>query len=232
MEKLQADLAAKFDSERQLNKGGTTLTYIPAPEVITRLNTVLDVCGWSQQVIWLKECGEHDKGGPVSIVAHVRLRVHHGDKQGEYDGLGGQIVNRKRDGSILDIGDDYKGACSDALKKAAQCVGIGLYLARDESLVRREEQEAAAETCLEGWADRKEQDDAHRTYVEAAKQESKEIQDGLKGIRKSLAYPWPMSRRQFDNFMEKVTEFLKEQRQPTDFGSPDEVTQDQLAGAT
>jgi hypothetical protein len=49
------------------------------------------------------------------------------------DGVGGQTIKRKRDGGIVDLGDEYKGAVSDALKKAAQSFGVGLYLARGHS---------------------------------------------------------------------------------------------------
>jgi hypothetical protein len=48
------------------------------------------------------------------------------------DGFGGQTIKRKKDGTIVDLGDEMKGAVSDALKKAAQTLGVGLYLARSE----------------------------------------------------------------------------------------------------
>ena len=42
------------EMERQLKKGGTSLTYIPVSEVITRLNKVLGVTKWSFEII---SCG-------------------------------------------------------------------------------------------------------------------------------------------------------------------------------
>jgi hypothetical protein len=46
---------------------------------------------------------------------------------------GSQKIKRKRDsGNILDIGFDYKGAATDALKKCASLIGVGLYLSRKE----------------------------------------------------------------------------------------------------
>lgn len=111
--------------ERQLDKGGTTLTYIPVSEVIVRLNEVYSVTGWSYEII---KC-ERDTLDPDFIVAHVRLSVGSVVK----DGVGGQQIKRKRDGGIIDLGDEHKGAVSDALKKAAQSLGVGLYLARSVS---------------------------------------------------------------------------------------------------
>jgi hypothetical protein len=51
------------------------------------------------------------------------------------DGFGGQKIKRTKAGEIVDLGDEFKGAFSDALKKAAQQFGVALYLARsDEAL--------------------------------------------------------------------------------------------------
>ena len=117
--------------ERQLKKGGTSLTYIPVSEVITRLNKVLGFDGWAYEII---RC-ERDALDPDFIVAHVRLSVYpDGDRFGSVvkDGFGGQKIKRTKAGDIVDLGDEFKGAVSDALKKAAQTLGIGLYLARTE----------------------------------------------------------------------------------------------------
>ena len=120
-------LSAPFpkEVERSLDKGGVTLTYIPVSEVITRLNEVLGVFGWSYTIV---KC-DRDILDPDFIVAHVRLEVGEIVK----DGVGGQKIKRTRAGDILDLGDEYKGAVSDALKKAAQALGVGLYLARSVS---------------------------------------------------------------------------------------------------
>lgn len=121
---LSTALSAPFpkEVERQLNKGGATLTYIAVSEVIVRLNEVLGVFGWSYTII---ECSR-DTLDPDFLVAHVSMTV--GDVT--RDGVGGQKINRNKAAEILDLGDDYKGAVSDALKKAAQSFGVGLYLAR------------------------------------------------------------------------------------------------------
>ena len=120
-------LSAPFpkEVERQLDKGGTSLTYIPVSEVIVRLNDVFGPLGWSYTLV---KC-ERDVLDPDFLVAHVSMTV--GDIT--RDGVGGQKIKRTRAGDILDLGDEYKGAVSDALKKAAQSFGIGLYLARGHS---------------------------------------------------------------------------------------------------
>ena len=124
---LSAALSAPFpkEVERQLDKGGITLTYIPVSEVIVRLNEVFGVTGWSYTQI---KC-ERDFLDPDFLVAHVRLTVGTTTR----DGVGGQKIKRTKAGDILDLGDEYKGAVSDALKKAAQSFGVGLYLARSVS---------------------------------------------------------------------------------------------------
>jgi recombination DNA repair RAD52 pathway protein len=117
--------------EKQLKKGGASLTYIPVSEVITRLNKVLGFDGWSYEIVKT----ERDALDPDFIIAHVRLSVYL--DSGRFmsvtkDGFGGQKIKRTKQGDIVDLGDEYKGAVSDALKKAAQTLGIALYLARTE----------------------------------------------------------------------------------------------------
>ena len=49
MSELLQNLSEPFPREvqRSMKKGGTSLTYIPVSEVITRLNTVLGIENWS-----------------------------------------------------------------------------------------------------------------------------------------------------------------------------------------
>ena len=141
-------LSEPFPSEveKQLKKGGASLTYIPVSEVITRLNKVLGVDMWSYEIV---KC-ERDALDPDYIVAHVRLSATFvpTDKAPNIivtkDGIGGQKIKRTRNGDILDLGDEMKGAVSDALKKAAQHFGVGLYLARSEESMHLEYAEEQA----------------------------------------------------------------------------------------
>jgi hypothetical protein len=142
--RLLAELSEPFppEVERILRKGGTALTYIPVSEVITRLNRTFGVKGWSSEII---KC-ERDALDPDFIVAHVRLTINNDwAPMVQKDGFGGQKIKRMKSGEIVDLGDEFKGAVSDALKKAAQQFGIALYLARsDEALSLEIEQDVIA----------------------------------------------------------------------------------------
>jgi recombination DNA repair RAD52 pathway protein len=118
--------------ERTITKSGTSLTYIPVSEVINRMNKVLGVDKWSMTVI---KC-ERDAIDPDFVVAHVRLEYVSGDGANIIrDGIGGQKIKRTKQGAI-----------SDALKKAAQTLGVGLYLARTDDAIEIEQvMEATAE---------------------------------------------------------------------------------------
>jgi len=125
------------EMEKSINKGGVNLTYIPISEVINRLNKVFGVDKWSFEVI---KC-ERDAIDSDFVVAHVRIDWHC-NETGRYisrDGIGGQKIKRTKQGTILDLGDEFKGAISDALKKAAQSFGVGLYLARTDDAMEMEQ---------------------------------------------------------------------------------------------
>ena len=122
--------AVRHSVERSLNKGGANLTYIPVSEVITRLNKVFGVTGWNYTIQNVYRDGIDED----HVLAHVRLTVH-GDRQTDQhgytvdapnvtrDGFGGVKIKRTRNGDPVDLGDEFKGAVSDALKKAAQSLG-------------------------------------------------------------------------------------------------------------
>lgn len=135
---LYQQLSENFpqEMERTVTKGGSALTYIPISEVINRLNKVLGVDKWSMTVI---SC-QRDAADPEFVVAHVRLEYHVTEFHVvTRDGIGGQKIKRTKQGSIVDLGDEFKGAISDALKKAAQTLGVGLYLARSEDAIEIEQ---------------------------------------------------------------------------------------------
>lgn len=127
---LMAALAEPFpvEMEKTLVKSGVSLVYLPVSEVINRLNKVLGPESWSFTVISI----ERDQYDNDEIIAHINLSIDFGDgKIVNKHGIGGQSVKRaKSTGKPIDLGNDFKGAVSDALKKAAQQLGVGLYLAR------------------------------------------------------------------------------------------------------
>lgn len=110
-------LTAPFAHTSELTKGGRTFTYIPSPELIERLNAVLGYFQWSYEcdLVHLNE---------TFVVVKGRLSV-----QGAvYEQFGGQRINKNKQGEVIDLGDDFKGAASDAEKKCAAQIGVGLYL--------------------------------------------------------------------------------------------------------
>jgi recombination DNA repair RAD52 pathway protein len=195
IKEMQNDFNEPFpkEVERQLKKGGASLTYIPVSEVITRLNKVLGFDGWSYEII---KC-ERDALDPDFVVAHVRLTVY--PANGEQflivnkDGFGGQKIKRTKNGDIVDLGDEMKGAVSDALKKAAQALGIGLYLARSEEAMEIEaeaEAEASVDPEIESmWAQ----------FVDLSKNLSAEGKAELGEFWKSYAGDRPKPTRQTAN---------------------------------
>lgn len=132
---LQQQLAEPFPRtvEKTLQKGSARLTYIPVSEIITRLNDVFGVGKWGYTI---NSC-KRDSVDTDFVVAHISLNIYSEmGTQATIDGIGGQKINRTRNGDIIELGDDMKGAVSDALKKAAQALGVGLYLARSEEPAR------------------------------------------------------------------------------------------------
>jgi len=130
MDQVYERLSEPFpqEMERTVSKGGASLTYLPIAEVTNRMNRVLGVGGWSSEIL---RC-ERDQSDPDWVVAHVRVSAHIDGRHVIHDGFGGQKIKRSRkDNEIVDLGDEFKGAVSDATKKALQQFGVGLYLARD-----------------------------------------------------------------------------------------------------
>lgn len=124
------------EMEKIINKGGVNLTYIPVSEVINRLNKVFGVDKWSMTI---QSC-HRDPTDPDFVIAHVRIEYFVSEFTTIVrDGIGGQKIKRTKQGNILDLGDEFKGAISDAVKKAAQAFGVGLYLARSEDAMEIEQ---------------------------------------------------------------------------------------------
>jgi len=137
---LLKQLSTPFPAELEgtLNKGGVAFRFVSVNEVIARLNDVLGVENWTFEVI---SCERSLEGGD-NIIAHVRLSAYINDKPLQRDAYGGSEVKTKRDGGLLDLGNDHKIAVSDALKKAASMIGVGLYLYRSEEALAHEAHEA------------------------------------------------------------------------------------------
>lgn len=128
------------EMERTVQKSGTRLTYLPVSEIINRMNRIFGPTGWSHEVI---SCSR-DAQEPEWVIAHVRVMTVENQSRekwtvNHHDGFGGVRIKRTKAGEIVDLGDEFKGAVSDALKKACQHLGVGLYLARDVEAIEVDE---------------------------------------------------------------------------------------------
>lgn len=121
-----SELEAKIESARtplesvEMREGRSdqVFFYTPVQQVIEMLN---DICNfdWSFNI-------DGDRVMEDNVTVLGRLTIRGGGKELEKMQYGSsQIKRRQSDGSALSIGDDFKAAASDALKKCAQQVGIG-----------------------------------------------------------------------------------------------------------
>lgn len=129
---LIEQLTEPFPAELLKTHPAKRLTYVPVAEVIARMNRVLGQENWRSEVIRVWREPDH----PGWVLAHVKVTARINGVETMRDGVGGQQVKMLRDKSgAVDLGDEFKGAVSDALKKACQGFGVGLELARsDEAL--------------------------------------------------------------------------------------------------
>jgi hypothetical protein len=94
-----------------------TLAYIEAPAVITRLNDAFDGA-WSFDIL-----EHHILQEEVLVLGRLTAE---GITKTQFGSS--QITRKKESGEIISLGDDLKAAATDALKKAATLLGVGLHL--------------------------------------------------------------------------------------------------------
>ncbi len=119
-------LAAEFEETFTDNRGGISLTYITGEQVISRLNEVLGVGGWDFEI---SEHGVNEQADEVWVLASIRATVD--GRLVTREQFGSQkIARRRNDSSVIDFGFNLKSAGTDALKKCANLLGVGLYLSK------------------------------------------------------------------------------------------------------
>lgn len=125
---LYERLAAPFDVTFGDTRGGVDLEYVTGEQVTTRLNDELGFLNWSFRAVMHGIHAEADEAwvlGELTVMLEGRTVTR--------QQFGSQKVKRSRaSGTPLDIGFDLKGAATDALKKCASLVGVGLYLWKKE----------------------------------------------------------------------------------------------------
>lgn len=177
LNEITRSLYAQFPAEMEkiMTVSGVELRFIPVSEVINRLNKVLGVDSWSSEVLRL----ERDSHETDEIIAHVSITADIAGKRVVKHGVGGTSIKRiKSTGKPVDLGNSFKMAVSDALKKAAQQFGIGLYLSRsadamdaEEAMLAYEEEPQAEKTSPQP---KTELDEKWEYFVEVTKSLTKE----------------------------------------------------------
>jgi hypothetical protein len=126
MFETQERLSAPFDVTFTDVRGGVELTYVTGEQVTRRLNEVLGVGGWSFRILRHDINAEADEAWALGeIVAEIDGKCVTRQQ------FGSQKIKRSRStGAPLDLGFDLKGAATDAMKKCASLLGVGLYLSR------------------------------------------------------------------------------------------------------
>jgi hypothetical protein len=196
-EKLNIEFPAEVCQE--LPKAGRRLTYVPVAEVITRLNDVLGTAGWSYTVEarWT-DTHESKYGTERWAMTHVRLVATIDGQQCARDGIGG--YNTSKPG--MDYADGWKSATSEALKKAAQALGVGLHLSRSEEAIAM-----AADLTVER-ADVAELE----AFIAAMKEANSVIAGAVKQRAQELGASWN------DMYAEHLTELKAMAQEYTDNG--------------
>ncbi len=115
----------------KLKKGGAELTYITGEAVTTRLNTVLGENGWTFDIV---EHGHDERHAWVL----ARLTVYFADQWVMRSQFGECATN-----AGMGLGDARKGAATDALKKCAATIGVGLYLSHKEEQAETDQRQTA-----------------------------------------------------------------------------------------
>jgi len=116
--------------------GGGDAPYLSGEQVVTRLNETLTPLGWTFTVV---EHGIHAEADELWALGRLAV-THRPDSEGRLQPCdvvrmqfgSNKIKRAKASGQPLDIGFDLKGAATDALKKCATLIGIGLDLTQKE----------------------------------------------------------------------------------------------------
>ncbi len=103
-------------------KRGQEIYYLETASVIRRLNEAWEG-EWSFEV---KDKGIDREAGYVWVLGRLTC----GGVVKEQ--FGSKVISLTSEGTIVDLGDDLKAAASDALKKCATLLGVGLYLYQEE----------------------------------------------------------------------------------------------------
>jgi hypothetical protein len=122
--KLNTPTPKEFIYKRE-GRGGLVLDYVSIGYVINKLNEVFGL-SWSCETVEVSNTEMLSKTGQV--VVRVTLIVNIGDKSISRSQYGSAEIKMYKSGDKqgrpVDIGDDFKAAASDGLKKCASTLGV------------------------------------------------------------------------------------------------------------
>jgi hypothetical protein len=101
---------------------GNTLDYVEAHAVIQRLNDAFEG-NWSFEII-KHEILEEEVVVLGKLAAEGLAKMQFGNSR---------ITKVKKDGTLVSMGDDFKAAATDSMKKCATLLGVGLHLYGENS---------------------------------------------------------------------------------------------------
>ncbi len=132
MSEIYEQLTAPFS--HTFKKPGSNLDYITGEQVTSRLNEALGWDAWSFRVL---EHGYDELADEFWVLGELTVVTPTTTACISRQQFGSQKPNRyssgKNEGKVIDLGFDLKGATTDALKKCASLIGVGLYLHEKES---------------------------------------------------------------------------------------------------
>ena len=140
-------LSESFVLKDRKGKGGETWKFVPIDDIIKRLNSVFGL-RWSFEILSqelefdilvenTRTTTDIEKGTttvnktlpnkPISVTTKCRITITDLDgTQFHKDGIGTKEVFYKKDGGILELGNDKKSSAAQALKKCAELLGVNL----------------------------------------------------------------------------------------------------------
>jgi hypothetical protein len=130
-EKSQAEqLAEPFDEMLIFPRsiGGKQFDFVNVAEYIARLNKVVGTGNWNYEILKCHVQPEYKD----NVIAHVRIVANVDGQVAVKEAYGGTKIKMLKSGEVMNLGNDFKIAVSDAFKKACQGFGIALHLARKE----------------------------------------------------------------------------------------------------
>ncbi|MCK9279229.1 MAG: RAD52 family DNA repair protein [Melioribacteraceae bacterium] len=129
IEVLKKEFPSELVKKRMIMRGEEVkeIEYVPGSHIIARLNEVYGT-NWSFNIIdRIVDFSQKQ----VAVCGMLKVPSEPGEQKSEWiekQQWGGVSINTYNNGRVVCLGDDLKIATTDALKKCATLLGVGLYL--------------------------------------------------------------------------------------------------------